>query len=129
MIVPGRSALLLGESGVGKSTLVNALLGEDALATSEVRASDDRGRHTTVARRICPVPGGGLVIDAPGLRTLQLLDVERSLAAAFPDVLELAAGCRFSDCSHTHEPGCAVRDAVHPVRLAAFLALRDFKAR
>ena len=127
LIAPGVTALLLGESGVGKSTLVNALLGEEYMATSAVRASDDRGRHTTVARRIWKVPGGGLIIDAPGLRTLQIMDLEQALEAAFPDVLELAAGCRFSDCSHTHEPGCNVIAHVPRLRLDAYLALSEFK--
>lgn len=127
LIAPGVTALLLGESGVGKSTLVNALLGEEYMATSAVRASDDRGRHTTVARRIWKVPGGGLIIDAPGLRTLQIMDLEQALEAAFPDITELSAGCRFSDCSHTHEPGCNVTAHVPQLRLDAYRALSEFK--
>lgn len=126
-IPAGSTALLLGESGVGKSTLVNALLGHDRLATSEVRAGDDKGRHTTVARCICKVPGGGLIIDAPGLRTLQILDLEGSLRATFADIMGLAAGCKFSDCTHTHEPGCAVTGNVPQARLDAFRALSSFK--
>ena len=122
---PGTTSLLLGESGVGKSSLVNALVGAETEDVGEVRASDDRGRHTTVARRMVKVPGGGLIIDAPGLRTLQILDLERSLAAAFPDVVEAARGCRFRDCTHTEEPGCAVRDAVPSERLAAYRYLVD----
>ena len=120
------TALLLGESGVGKSTLVNALLGEEHMLTSEVRESDDRGRHTTVARRICKVPGGGLIIDAPGLRTLQIIDLDEALDATFPDIVELAYSCKFNDCSHTHEPGCAVNGNVSPTRLEAFKALASF---
>lgn len=117
------TGLLLGESGVGKSSLVNALLGEEALATGDVRASDDKGRHTTVARRMIPLPQGGLIIDAPGLRTLQILDMETSLKLAFDDIAEASLGCRFRDCTHGDEPGCAVRDAIEPVRLAAFRRL------
>ena len=124
---PETTVMLLGESGVGKSTLVNALLGDEAMETGAVRASDDKGRHTTVARRMLEVPGGGLIIDAPGLRTLQILDLEQSLRAAFPDVYECAQSCKFSDCTHTHEPGCAVKGSVGQVRLDAFLELRDWK--
>ena len=124
-----KTVLLLGESGVGKSTLVNALLGQEALETGAVREADDKGRHTTVARRMLQIPGGGLMIDAPGLRTLQLIDVERSLEATFPDIIELAYECKFSDCSHTHEPGCAVRDAVNQRRLESYFNLRDYKNR
>lgn len=123
----GVTTLLLGESGVGKSTLVNALLGEEHMRTSEVRESDDRGRHTTVARRICKVPEGGLIIDAPGLRTLQIIDLEHALEATFGDIVELAYSCKFNDCTHTHEPGCAVSGAVGAVRLEAYRALASFK--
>lgn len=122
---PSTTAMLLGESGVGKSTLVNSLLGQEELATGAVRASDDKGRHTTVARRMLEVPGGGLIIDAPGLRTLQILDIEASLQAAFGDIVSAAAECKFSNCSHTHEPGCAVRERVRAERLETYLALQE----
>lgn len=120
---PFTTGLLLGESGVGKSSLVNALLGEQALATGDVRASDDKGRHTTVARRMIELPQGGLIIDAPGLRTLQILDMETSLRLAFGDIAQAALGCRFRDCTHGDEPGCAVRDSVAPERLEAYRRL------
>ena len=107
------TAVLLGSSGVGKSTLVNRWLGDETMATRETREDDDEGRHTTTHRQLLVLPGGGLVIDTPGLRELQLWDVgEASLEATFADVEELAADCRFGDCTHTHEPGCAVLGAV-----------------
>jgi ribosome biogenesis GTPase / thiamine phosphate phosphatase len=112
-IGPGMTAVLLGSSGVGKSTLVNRWLGEDTMATKETREDDDEGRHTTTHRQLLVLPGGGLVIDTPGLRELQLWDVDSAaLDATFADVEELAAACRFGDCTHSHEPGCAVLAAV-----------------
>ena len=107
----GRTAALLGSSGVGKSTLVNALVGEELLATQEIR-EDGRGRHTTTHRQLVPLPGGGLVLDTPGMRELQLWDADSGLESAFQDVEALAAQCRFTDCAHGHEPGCAVREAL-----------------
>ena len=107
----GRTAALLGSSGVGKSTLVNALVGDELLATREVR-EDGRGRHMTTQRQLVALPGGGLVLDTPGMRELQLWDAESGLETAFEDVESLAAQCRFSDCAHSREPGCAVRAAL-----------------
>jgi ribosome biogenesis GTPase / thiamine phosphate phosphatase len=112
-LTPGTTAVLLGSSGVGKSTLVNRWVGRELLATRETRADDDEGRHTTSHRELIRLPGGGLVIDTPGLRELQLWDVGgEALEAAFADVEELAGACRFNDCSHDGEPGCAVRAAI-----------------
>jgi len=108
---PGVTAALLGSSGVGKSTLVNTLLGEELLDTQEIRA-DGRGRHTTTRRQLVVFPSGGLVVDTPGLRELQLWEAEEGLEEAFEDIVELAAECRFSDCAHDTEPGCAIRAAL-----------------
>ncbi len=115
---PGRTVALLGSSGVGKSTLVNSLLGEERMATAEVREDDERGRHTTTHRELVQLPGGALLLDTPGMRELQLYADEEALDTAFSDVAELAAECRFSDCTHDHEPGCAVQAALEDGRLA-----------
>jgi len=113
---PGQTAVLLGPSGAGKSTLANALLGAERQATGAVRASDGRGRHTTVARELLTLPGGALLIDTPGIREVGVWD---GTGGAFADIDELAAGCRFADCRHESEPGCAVRGAVDEERLEA----------
>ncbi len=110
---PGVTAVLLGSSGVGKSTLVNRLAGVELLRTRPVREDDGAGRHTTTHRELVLLPGGGMLIDTPGLRELQLWDGgDGGFEETFADVEELAPGCRFSDCSHTREPGCAVLAAV-----------------
>ncbi|RVU97243.1 ribosome small subunit-dependent GTPase A [Coriobacteriales bacterium OH1046] len=124
LVPAGTIAILLGESGAGKSTLLNALLGHEALETGEVRARDDAGRHTTVARRMVALPHAGVIVDAPGLRSLPLVGHERGLAKVFPDIAEAASACRFRDCTHTHEPGCAVRGGgFSPRRIEAYAAL------
>jgi len=107
----GQTAALLGSSGVGKSTIVNRLVGQDLLKTVEVRESDSRGRHTSTARQMIVLPEAGVLIDTPGMRELQLWD-SGDVRDAFGDIDELASGCRFRDCRHREEPGCAVLDAV-----------------
>ncbi|MBF6499107.1 ribosome small subunit-dependent GTPase A [Nocardia cyriacigeorgica] len=103
---------LIGPSGAGKSTLANALLGADVFATNDVRAVDKKGKHTTVHRELRPLPGGGTLIDTPGLRGVGLWEASEGLERTFSDIEALAADCRFSDCAHDAEPGCAVRAAI-----------------
>lgn len=121
LLTPGTTAVLLGASGTGKSTLVNALLGEERMKTGEVRASDLRGRHTTVTRELLTLPGGAFLIDTPGIRVAGLWD---GTGESFADVDTLAEGCRFADCEHETEPGCAVREQLDPERLAAWRKLQ-----
>jgi ribosome biogenesis GTPase len=118
-LIAARTVALLGSSGVGKSTLLNRLAGRDLQRTGAVGAQDGRGKHTTSHAQLFALPGGALVIDTPGLRELQLWEPTSSLEAAFGDVQALAAGCRFGDCRHGEEPGCAVRAALEEGRLAA----------
>jgi len=108
----GQTIALLGSSGVGKSTLTNTLRGMSDIATQETRADDDRGRHTTTARQLHQLPGGAWLMDTPGMRELQLTDVQAGLDDVFAEISGLAAMCRFADCTHDAEPGCAVQAAV-----------------
>ncbi len=127
----GRTLVLVGASGSGKSSLVNALAGTEVVDTGKVRASDRRGRHTTIARRLVKLPGdAGLVLDTPGLRALGLPDAKAALEEVFDDIEDLSWDCRFADCAHKAEPDCAVTEAVEsgaidPRRVLRYEALRD----
>ncbi len=112
LLAPGTTTVLIGRSGVGKSSLVNMLVGEAVLDVGAVREGDGKGRHTTVSREIVQVPGAGRIVDMPGVRGLGLWDADAGIEAAFPDIEQLAEQCRFRDCTHGREPGCAVRAAV-----------------
>lgn len=129
LLAPGVTAVLLGSSGAGKSTLVNRLLGSERQRTADVREADSRGRHATTRRELFPLPGGGLLMDTPGLRAFGLAGGE-DLDELFADVERFAAFCRFQDCRHEAEPGCAVKDAVErgelaPERYRSYLKLRN----
>jgi ribosome biogenesis GTPase / thiamine phosphate phosphatase len=127
---PGKTVVLFGSSGVGKSTIVNALLGEERQSTRAVREHDHRGKHTTTQREIVVLPSGALLIDTPGVRELGMIGGEEALGEAFADVEALVAECAFGDCTHRSEPRCAVKaalasGALDPERLASYLKLKD----
>lgn len=128
LVPPNTTAVLIGKSGVGKSSLVNMLVGHELQETTPVR-EDGKGRHTTVSREMVAIPGGGFVMDMPGVRGLGLWEADAGIGAAFADVEDVAERCRFRDCSHEDEPGCAVRAAVEAgeiseERFASYQALR-----
>jgi ribosome biogenesis GTPase / thiamine phosphate phosphatase len=116
---PGQTLCLVGSSGVGKSTIVNALLGWQRQAIGEVRVDDQRGRHTTTRRELLVMPSGALLIDSPGMRSVGMWDAEEGIAHLFSDIDEIAARCRFADCRHSSEPGCAVQAAIAEGSLSA----------
>ena len=129
-LAPGRTGALLGSSGVGKSTIINRLAGSDVQKTREVREADSKGRHTTSHRELFVLPGGGLLIDTPGMRELQLWDVGEAVHETFDEIADLAGACHFTDCRHRNEPRCAVKAAVldgrlPAARLASYLKLQD----
>lgn len=129
-LVPGKTVVLIGSSGVGKSTLVNKLLGEERQSTKQVREHDHRGKHTTTRRELILLPSGALLIDTPGIRELGLWGGEEALGEAFSDIEELASGCGFGDCTHVSEPRCRVREAIEtgsldPDRFASYQKLRS----
>jgi len=113
----GETVALVGSSGVGKSTLVNTLSGNDEIATADIREADAKGRHTTTGRTMHRMPAGGWLLDTPGMRELQLTDVQSGIDEVFADIVALAAQCRFTDCAHDNEPDCAVRQAVSEGRV------------
>jgi len=117
-IQPSKTIALIGSSGVGKSTLINRILGEELQRVNDVREGDDRGKHTTTHRQLLLIPEGGLIMDTPGMRELQLWDADEGVTSTFEDIDSLIAQCRFSDCNHNNEPGCALRAALTSGELA-----------
>jgi ribosome biogenesis GTPase len=117
---PGRTVAFIGSSGVGKSTLINVLFGNDVQLTRAIRVKDSKGRHTTTYRRLIPMPGGAMLLDTPGMREVQLWAEDEALHSSFGDIAEAARDCRFRDCTHQHEPGCAVRESIDAERLSSY---------
>ena len=127
---PGKTVVFLGSSGVGKSSLVNALAGEELMAVSEIREDDSKGRHTTTHRQLITLPSGVSIIDTPGMRELGMWEAEKGLSDAFADVEAFLGKCRFSDCAHLYEPGCAIQHALatkqlDPARWASYQKLHQ----
>lgn len=118
-IVSGKTYAFIGSSGVGKSTLINTLIGDSVIRTSEIREDDDKGRHTTTHRELISLKNGAFVIDTPGMREIGIMNSEEGIEAAFSDIEELVSLCRFSNCTHTNEPGCEVLKAIEDGRLGA----------
>ena len=130
---PGRTVAVLGSSGVGKSTMINRLLGRNVEEVRDIREDDSRGRHTTTARRLFLLPEGGMLIDTPGMRELQLWDIGDAVSQVFDEIEALAPDCRFRDCEHQSEPGCAVQAAIADGRISndrfeSYLKLRREQA-
>jgi len=129
LLTPNKTGALLGSSGVGKSSLINALSGSELMAVQSIREDDSKGRHTTTHRELVRLPGGGLLIDTPGMREFQLGDYEEGIESSFSDVEQLADECRFRDCQHGNEPGCRVQEALstgelQPDRYRSYVKLK-----
>ena len=113
LLAAHKTGALLGSSGVGKSSLINALSGVEVMAVNDIRTDDSKGRHTTTHRELTLLPQGGLLIDTPGMREFQLWDTSEGVSASFQDIEDLALACRFRDCQHVKEPGCAIQEAIY----------------